>query len=191
MPSEPLPSVRSIEAHDLVDLVPEPLWAFVRSKHRLEKEEVFDLLYNPRRRSTLQFLAGRDRPRTMGELAERIAAEENDVSIEDLERQQRRRVQVSLYQTHLPKLDEIGAIEYDRETKALAPGPSFGELRPYLDISGARRIPWRTYYGRLLVGYGCLGAVVLVGLLSAPSLSVLALAATVLFLALALVQGRY
>ncbi|MDL5360589.1 hypothetical protein [Halalkalicoccus sp. NIPERK01] len=191
MSAEPLTPTRSTGTRDLVGRVPDSLRAFVRSEHRLEKEEVFDLLYNPRRRATLQLLARRDRPRTMDDLVDRIAAEENDVPIDELERQQRRRVHVSLYQTHLPLLDSVDAIEYDPETKAVAPGACLEELLPYLDVPGTTRVPWRTYYGRVLAGYACLGAVVLGGLVGALSLSTLALVTTVLFLALALVQGSY
>lgn len=191
MSVESLTQTRPIGARDLLERVPEPLQAFVHTEHRLEKEKVFDLLYNPRRRATLRFLARRDRPRSLTELVELIAAEENDVPIGELERQQRRRVHVSLYQTHLPLLDDVGAIEYDRETGAITPGPCMDELLPYLDLPGGGQIPWRSYYGRVLVGYCCLGAVVLGGVLSALSLPTLAFATTVLFLGLALVQGRY
>lgn len=191
MSGKSLLSARSIEAADLVGPVSERLQAFVRANHRLEKEAVFDLLYNPRRRATLRLLLQRDRPHSMDELVERIAAEENDVPVGELTRQQRRRVHVSLYQTHLPLLDDVDAIEYDRQANRIGPGPCMDELAPYLDTPAATTIPWRTYYGRLLLGYACLGGISLAGLIGTPSLFTLTLAISVLFLVLALAQGFY
>lgn len=171
----------------VLDHVPESLWRLVRVDHRLEQEEVFELLYNPRRRYTLELMVGRARPFSMTELVECIAAEENDVPIGELERQQRRRVHVSLYQTHLPLLDEAGAIEYDRRADRIVPGPGIRELTPYLDTGPTTTIPWRQYYGWLLAGATGLS----VFALAAPiglSLSALAFCVSMLFLALALVQ---
>ncbi|MCH7659138.1 MAG: hypothetical protein IH933_00660 [Euryarchaeota archaeon] len=164
------------------------LTGIVYAPHRLEKEDVFEVLYNPRRRHTLERLAQHDRPHSMDELVERIAAKENDIPIGELERQQRRRVHVSLYQTHLPLLEEIGAIEYDREANRIESGKILRELTPYLDIPATTTVPWRAYYGRLLAGYAGLGVVVLVGLLGAPSLSTLAVAGALLFFALACIH---
>lgn len=157
--------------------------------NRLEKEDVFEILYNSRRRHTLERLAQHDRPHSMEELVERIAAKENGIPIGELERQQRRRVHVSLYQTHLPLLEDVGAITYDRETNRIESGPVLRELIPYLDIPTATAVPWRAYYGRLLAGYVSLGIVVVIGLLSTPSLSTLAIGGALLFLALAVAHA--
>ncbi|WP_238532755.1 DUF7344 domain-containing protein [Halalkalicoccus jeotgali] len=189
MSVESLTRDRSIETHELPVRAGERLSAFVRSERRLEKEEVFDLLYNPRRRATLRLVAQRSRPLTMEDLVDRIAAAENDVPVDKLERQQRRRVHVSLYQTHLPLLDEVGAIEYDRERTEITPGACLAELLPYLDVADATRSAWRTYYRRLLLGYAVFGAIVLVGASSSLPLATLALSATALFLVLACLHG--
>jgi hypothetical protein len=58
-----------------------------------------------------------------GELAEAIAAEENGVAVEAVTAAQRKRVHVSLYQVHLPRLDEAGAIAFDRHRGSAEPGP--------------------------------------------------------------------
>lgn len=180
----------TVDGPDPFDRVPEPLCTLVRSTSRLEKEEVFELLYNPRRRATLRLLARYDRPFSMDELVEQIAAEENGVPVGELERQQCRRVHVSLYQTHLPLLDETGAIEYDHQADRIAPGSTLPELTPYLDAADVTTtIPWRAYYRWLLAVYACLGAVVLTGAVGMPSLLVLSIGVSTLFLMLALVHG--
>lgn len=45
----------------------------------------------------------------------RAAAWEEDVPSEELSSQQRKRVYVSLYQTHVPSLEAIGVVEYDAD----------------------------------------------------------------------------
>lgn len=172
------------------DRVPKVLSTLLRSGHELEKEDAFNILYNPRRRQTLQLLAQHGRSYSMDELVERIAAKENDVPVGDLKRQQRRRVHVSLYQTHLPLLDETDAIKYDQQSDRIEPGPALRELVPYLDIA-ATTVPWRTYYQWLFVGSLVLGMVALSGLLVTPSPVVLGVSVSTLFVLLALVHGAW
>lgn len=51
---------------------------------------------------------------TLGELAERIAAEEADTTPDRLDSTDRKRVYISLYQSHLPALADAGVVSYDR-----------------------------------------------------------------------------
>ena len=57
---------------------------------------------------------------TPDELAERVAAEENGVPREELSSAQRKRVYVSLYQTHVPKMEDAGLVDYDQETSMVS-----------------------------------------------------------------------
>jgi len=75
---------------------------------------VFGTLRNKRRRWVLRYLEGEESA-TIGELAEHIAAIENDISQREVNSKQRKRVYVSLYQSHLSALDEAGAVSYDRD----------------------------------------------------------------------------
>lgn len=74
---------------------------------------VFKILSNTRRRMVLYYLRRYGGSVSVAELVGEIAALQNEVTVEDLTQQQRKRVYVSLYQTHLPKLEEAGLIEYD------------------------------------------------------------------------------
>ncbi|MDL5360620.1 hypothetical protein [Halalkalicoccus sp. NIPERK01] len=178
-----------IDGEERLPSVPAPLSRFLLSTNRLSDEDVFEILYNPRRRYTMEFLHRRDRPCSMEELVEHIAATENGVPIGELDNQQCRRVYVSLYQTHLPMLDEADAIEYDQEAQRIAPGPAATELLPYLDTPTEREVPWRTYYLRLFLAYAAVGGAVAVGLVPAPSLLSLTFLGAVLFLAVAFLHG--
>jgi DNA-binding transcriptional ArsR family regulator len=78
-----------------------------------QHEEVFTLLSNSRRRRVVRLLADADGEMTISELSERIAAAEEGVDRDDLSSSDRKRVYISLYQTHLPKLEEHDAVSMD------------------------------------------------------------------------------
>lgn len=71
----------------------------------------------------------------MRDVAERIAAREHDVEVQNLRSKQRQRVYIALYQSHLPKLDEFGVIEYDRSRGHIERTALAKQLDPYLDLT--------------------------------------------------------
>ncbi len=95
----------------------------------ISKEEAFDLLRNERRRIALEYLRSEGKTATMGELAEHVAAAENGTDTDRLSSQQRKRAYVSLHQNHLPKMDEVGVVAYDKDrgTVSLCPGDPVAE----------------------------------------------------------------
>jgi hypothetical protein len=119
----------------------------------LSLDETFELLKNARRRIAIQHLRGADGEVTLSDLAEHVAAVENDTTPEGLTSSERKRVYVGLYQCHLPKMDELDAVEFDRDRGLVELGPNVGQLVPYLeadDDGGGRN--WPAYY--LAVGGG-------------------------------------
>lgn len=56
-------------------------------------------------------------PHSVGDLAEAIAAIEQDKEISELTSQDRKRVYIALVQHHLDMLDELGAIAYHERSK--------------------------------------------------------------------------
>jgi DNA-binding transcriptional ArsR family regulator len=111
----------------------------------LSQDVVFDLLSSPRRRFVLYYLRQEGAPVELRELADEVAAWENDMDVEELTSQQRKRVYVSLYQTHIPKLDEAGIIEYDQDSGMVALADRADELGSYLS-SNDETLPWQMYY---------------------------------------------
>ncbi|WP_277555931.1 DUF7344 domain-containing protein [Halobaculum limi] len=111
--------------------------AVVETEHVDEQEEsepaeipldlTFEILKNERRRLVLEYLRDVDDGQTtIGELAEHIAAIENDCDIQALGAQQRKRVYIGLYQCHLPKMDDAGVVDFNQSR-------GFVELRPEAD----------------------------------------------------------
>lgn len=78
----------------------------------LTPDAVFDALQNPRRRFVLAYLRQQDRPVTLTELAQKTAAWEADAPVSEVEDERVNRVKLSLHHTHLPKLADLGLVEY-------------------------------------------------------------------------------
>ena len=99
----------------------------------LTKDELFDLLKNSRRRTVINYLQDNDGSANLSEVAEHIAARENDISVQELSSAQRKRVYIGLYQCHLPKMDDSGVVEYDKHRGTIELQDSVTQLLPYME----------------------------------------------------------
>lgn len=87
---------------------------------RLTTDALFQILGNSRRRFIVRHLYQMERPVDLKELAALIAADEEGTTPEALTNEERQRVYVSLYQTHLPALTESGLVSYDEDERLLS-----------------------------------------------------------------------
>ena len=122
-----------------------------------EKDELYDLLSNHRRRYVIHFCKRADGPLTLSDLAEKVAAREQDTTVAELTSAERKRVYTSLQQTHLKRLADAGMIDYDGDEVELT--DEAAQLDVYLDVVPEGSIPWGVYY----LGLSGLSAVVLAG----------------------------
>lgn len=99
----------------------------------LSKEEMFRLLQNSRRRHVLQYLVDSEGSVQIGDVSEQIAAWESGTSVEDITPQQRQRVYIALYQSHLPKLATAGLITYNQSKGIIEGTPKIDRITQYLD----------------------------------------------------------
>lgn len=147
----------------------------------------FDVLKNARRRHVLRLLATAEEPTTLGELAERIAARENDKPRARLDAQERKRVYVGLYQCHLPRMDDAGVVAFDEDRGTVAAGPHADELYGYLRAATAddRSAPWHRPTALYGIGGVLIGVAIVAGAHDAVRLADVAL----LFVGVGLVAG--
>ncbi|GAA0225549.1 hypothetical protein ACFFQF_10325 [Haladaptatus pallidirubidus] len=118
----------------------------------LSRDRAFEILTNARRRYTLSYLRSQSGAVSIGELAEAVAAWENDTSVELVSSKERKSVYTSLYQTHLPKMADAGIIEYDRQRGNVQLNERATELDEYL-YPAPGTSNWSAYYlGLSLVG---------------------------------------
>ncbi len=99
----------------------------------LSKDKIFHILQTQRRRHALRYLKENDGKVEMRDLAEQVAAWENDTTLQALASDERQRVYIALYQSHLPKLDNEGIIEYNQSRGIVERGPLADQFDPYLD----------------------------------------------------------
>jgi hypothetical protein len=100
----------------------------------LAKDDLFHVLQNQRRRQVLNYLRTAEDRVEMGDVAEQIAAWENDKPVGAITSEERQRAYIALYQSHLPKLDGIGVVEYDQNRGTVERTPLADRFDPYLDV---------------------------------------------------------
>jgi hypothetical protein len=104
------------------------------------------MLSNQRRRYVIHYMKRNLGPVRIRDLAQQIAAWENGLEVEELNYKQRKRVYTSLHQTHLPKLDDVGVVEYDRDRGTITLADGAAALDIYLDVVSENDIPWSDFY---------------------------------------------
>ncbi|QCJ48237.1 MULTISPECIES: DUF7344 domain-containing protein [Haloprofundus] len=116
----------------------------------LSREEAFETLSNRRRRYAIHALLQEDAPVELGELSRQVAAWETGQSPSAVSSEERRRVYNALQQSHLPKMHDVGVVEYDRDRGIISTTTEASNLHVYLEIVPGNDIPWSVYY--LLLG---------------------------------------
>ena len=125
-------------------------------------DTVYDLLKNDRRRKVMHIL-NRDGKGELRSLADEVAANEYNKEAEKVTSQERKRVYVALYQSHLPKMDDANVIEYNKDRGTIETGEEFNTAYEYID--GESDVGWSTVY----FSYGIIAsiAVASIGVMSA------------------------
>jgi hypothetical protein len=98
----------------------------------LSKDTMFEILKNQRRRDALAFLEQEDGATTLSDMAEFIAARENDTTVAQLTSSQRKRVYIGLYQCHLPKMASAGIVDFDKNRGTIRLLEAAEQLDPFL-----------------------------------------------------------
>lgn len=131
----------------------------------LDRERIFEVLSNERRRLVLHYLRGHegDEPIQLRELVDQVAAWENETTVEELDSSDRKCVYTALKQSHLPKLDEFGIVEYDHLRGSVELTEAAADVQPYLEYVPDDDIPWSRYYLALSVVSAALAAAIAIG----------------------------
>jgi len=121
---------------------------------RLPQDELFDLLSNGRRRYVLQYLSQAGGTADFERLTDTVAAWENDTTVDRIEEDERKRVYVSLYQTHLPRLESSGVVTFDQEQGIVEAGVHAAEVARSLHDTEPETAdpPWPLLYGTVGLG---------------------------------------
>lgn len=104
----------------------------------LSRDDLFHLLKSERRRRAIRYILdheeidGSEEIR-MRPLAEWVAAQEYDKTVAALHSDERQRVYITLYQSHLPQLEKYGVIDYDQSRGIIEARPALRELDSYIE----------------------------------------------------------
>jgi hypothetical protein len=83
-------------------------------------DELFEILSNSRRRHLIYYLFEAGGEMSLTRLATKIAAAEDGTDESAITPDERQRVYISLYQTHLPKLEAGHVVSYDGDERVVA-----------------------------------------------------------------------
>lgn len=140
----------------------------------LSMDDVFHILQTKRRRDVLRYVIDESGPVRLRDLAEYVAANEHGKAVDELTSSERQRVYISLYQSHLPKLDEHGVVTYDKDRGIVEATSMIDRFEPYLDgqmaNAGSSTDRWPVRYGFVALGSGLLLSGTAVGLVPLPEL---------------------
>lgn len=100
----------------------------------LSVETIFGLLAAPQRRYTLYCLYLNVSPMHLSDVAEQVAAWEDDAPGADIP-DERLYIYNDLYHTHVPKLAENNVIAYSESDKMIQLDCNAAQLRPYLELA--------------------------------------------------------
>jgi predicted transcriptional regulator len=117
----------------------------------LERTDIHDILRNNRRRRVIESLREHDEPLSVRDLSELLATAETGE--DPAPRNVRQSVYVSLHQTHLPKLEELGVVDYDGDTKVVTLADAIDDVTVYMEVVPENDLSWAEYY----LGLGVLG----------------------------------
>lgn len=132
----------------------------------IPETEIHDLLRNERRRQVIKHLQGSIGKTTLRDLAEAIAEHETGESPPP--KNIRNSVYNSLHQTHLPKLDQRGIVEYESDRKTIRLTEDVRSVDVYMEVVTPYGITRSEYYSAL----GTLSLfVVLAALIDVPVIS--------------------
>ncbi len=109
------------------------------TKRRLIMKTSNMILGNDRRMLTVEFLRLNKGSADLRELVEFIAEREGKT-----DRKHRKSIYVSLVQTHIPKLEREGVVEFHGGTLTLLRVPS--DVTVYMEVVKKRDISWSTFY---------------------------------------------
>lgn len=110
----------------------------------LERNDLHHVLSNERRQIALAHLhdvGGRASP---AELADRVAVVESGEDPPPEEARQS--AYVTLHQTHLPKLDDLGIVEYDQSERAVSLTDRADQVRVFIETVPRYGISWSEFY---------------------------------------------
>lgn len=95
---------------------------------------IFEMFAHHRRRYALRGLRMHDTPMTLADLADEVAIRENEAPIAEISPEAVKCVYLSLYHTHIPKLEDSDFVRYDQELDSVALSERVERVEQYQEL---------------------------------------------------------
>ena len=95
---------------------------------------IFGVLAHHRRRYVLRELRQHADPMSLADVADEVAVRENETPITDIPADEVKRVYMSLYHTHIPKLEAADLVRYDQERDTVLLSEQAEEVDQYQEL---------------------------------------------------------
>lgn len=114
----------------------------------LDRDEIFEVLSNERRRLVLHYLKRQSESESVdfATLVDQVAAWENETQVRDLDSSDRKCVYTALRQTHLPKLDDLGVVNYDSQRGGVTLTDKVEDIEVYMEYIPEHDVSWSRLY---------------------------------------------
>jgi predicted transcriptional regulator len=109
-------------------------------------DELYSVLANRRRRYVLHYLQQVHGRTDFGEMAEQIAAWEHGKARQEVTSNERKYVYSALQQRHLPKMHDIGLVEFNKRDGTVKPTAVLDEFDVYAEVVEKGNVPWGVYF---------------------------------------------
>lgn len=93
-----------------------------------DAEVLFGALSDSRRRFVLSCLREYATPMALGDIADELAVREQEVPITAISAEEVTSIYISLYHCHIPKMADVGIVEYSQDRDAVTLTEKGGEL---------------------------------------------------------------
>ena len=154
----------------------------VEDNEGISHDRLFQVLSNERRRLVLRYLSNQERERIpLRDVVDQVAAWENNTSIAQLRSADRKCVYTALRQSHLPKLEREGIIEFDQQRSEIGIADSADQIASYLGYLDGEHDWWSQTYLSLSALTGVLVVAAWVGVPPFGWVNGVALAAMIVF----------
>ena len=109
-------------------------------------DELYEVFANRRRRYVLHYLQQVGRRTDLGKTAEQVAAWEHEKARQEVTSNERKYVYSALQQRHLPKMHDIGLVEFNKRDSTVEPTAVLGEIDIYAEVVEKGNAPWGVYF---------------------------------------------
>ncbi len=105
----------------------------------LPLDEQFDIVAHRRRRCILRCIETHGSPIALADLADEVAVREYESRLSDVPVEEVKRIYLSLYHKHVPKLADASVVEYDQKRHTVSLAERVGRVRVLLRLVEQRR----------------------------------------------------